>query len=105
VPGKSRWVTTSIARFDPDLDWPTDLDCQLVWSAQLISYDGKLESLPRSCLPDTAACSSPTRHVRCLATYHDHPGYAGGQRLHARYLAITNACLIQAHKTAVSLCA
>jgi len=25
VPGKLRWVTTSIARFDPDGDWPTDL--------------------------------------------------------------------------------
>eukprot|EP01127_Copromyxa_protea_P014406 TRINITY_DN4004_c0_g1_i10.p1 TRINITY_DN4004_c0_g1~~TRINITY_DN4004_c0_g1_i10.p1 ORF type:complete len:1490 (-),score=239.07 TRINITY_DN4004_c0_g1_i10:1700-6169(-) len=26
VPGRVRWVTTSIARFDPDVDWPEDLE-------------------------------------------------------------------------------
>ncbi|KXZ55787.1 hypothetical protein GPECTOR_2g1337 [Gonium pectorale] len=40
VPGKFRWVTTTIARFDPDVDWPTDLDCSLVWNTGLTSYDG-----------------------------------------------------------------
>lgn len=25
IPGKFRWATTSIARFDPDIDWPSDL--------------------------------------------------------------------------------
>ncbi|GIL54024.1 hypothetical protein Vafri_9574 [Volvox africanus] len=40
VPGKSRWVTTSIARFDPDVDWPTDLDCTLIWVTTLTAYDG-----------------------------------------------------------------
>ncbi|KAG2434214.1 hypothetical protein HXX76_007940 [Chlamydomonas incerta] len=40
VPGKARWVTTTIARFDADVDWPTDLDCELTWTAGLTSYDG-----------------------------------------------------------------
>jgi uncharacterized membrane protein YsdA (DUF1294 family) len=40
VPGKTRWVATSIARFDPDVDWPTDLDCSFVWNAGLRAYDG-----------------------------------------------------------------
>ena len=40
VPGKARWVTTSIARFDPDVDWPSDLDCSFVWNAALRAYDG-----------------------------------------------------------------
>ncbi|PNH12233.1 hypothetical protein TSOC_000852 [Tetrabaena socialis] len=40
VPGKSRWVTTTIFRFDPDVDWPTDLNCNLTWTAGLSTYDG-----------------------------------------------------------------
>ncbi|GLI68405.1 hypothetical protein VaNZ11_012792 [Volvox africanus] len=40
VPGRFRWVTTSIARFDPDVDWPTDLDCTLNWVTTLTAYDG-----------------------------------------------------------------
>ena len=40
-PGKFRWVTTSIARFDPDEDWPTDLDCTLAWDRGLASWDGE----------------------------------------------------------------
>ncbi|KAG2447335.1 hypothetical protein HYH02_007664 [Chlamydomonas schloesseri] len=40
VPGKVRWVTTTIARFDADVDWPTDLDCELSWTSDLTSYDG-----------------------------------------------------------------
>ncbi|GIL86136.1 hypothetical protein Vretimale_13856 [Volvox reticuliferus] len=40
MPGKFRWVTTSIARFDPDVDWPTDLDCNLNWATALTTYDG-----------------------------------------------------------------
>ena len=27
--------------FDPDVDWPTDLDCELTWNAGLTSYDGE----------------------------------------------------------------
>ncbi|KAG2494912.1 hypothetical protein HYH03_006847 [Edaphochlamys debaryana] len=43
VPGKARWVTTSITRLDPDEDWPTDLDCEFKWSTGLTSYDGKIQ--------------------------------------------------------------
>lgn len=39
IPGKTRWVTTSIARFDPDVDWPTDLDFNVVVEP-LVTFDG-----------------------------------------------------------------
>lgn len=40
--GKGRWVTTSIYRFDPNVErgWPTDLDCVLRLKEDLVSYDG-----------------------------------------------------------------
>lgn len=41
TPGRLRWVTTNIARFDPSIDWPTDLDCQFEWNKALKTYDGK----------------------------------------------------------------
>mmetsp|Transcript_41158 Transcript_41158/g.132449 ORF Transcript_41158/g.132449 Transcript_41158/m.132449 type:complete len:2416 (-) Transcript_41158:30-7277(-) len=40
VPGKIRWLSTSIARFDADVDWPTDLCFDLVLNPALKSYDG-----------------------------------------------------------------
>lgn len=40
VPGRGRWVTTNIARFDPSVDWPSDLACTFEWNATLSSYDG-----------------------------------------------------------------
>ncbi|GFR52004.1 hypothetical protein Agub_g14427 [Astrephomene gubernaculifera] len=40
MPGKTRWVTTTIARFDPDADWPSDLACDLRWNTSLETYDG-----------------------------------------------------------------
>eukprot|EP00798_Chlamydomonas_sp_ICE-L_P016462 gene16462-22683_t len=45
VPGKFRWVTTTIARWDVDLDWPTDLNCSLQWNDKLTSYDGMTVNL------------------------------------------------------------
>jgi hypothetical protein len=45
VPGRGRWVTTSIYRFDPAIDWPTDLACPLVWNSALRSFDGAPVSL------------------------------------------------------------
>jgi hypothetical protein len=36
-----RWVTTNIARFDPSVDWPTDLDCTFQWNRALRTYDGE----------------------------------------------------------------
>jgi hypothetical protein len=41
VPGQLRWATTYIARFDPDVAWPTDLDFNLIWNTNLTTYDGK----------------------------------------------------------------
>jgi hypothetical protein len=40
VPGRMRWVTTSIARFDPSVEWPPDLRCAFRWNAALEAYDG-----------------------------------------------------------------
>ena len=40
VPGHFYWVTTFIARFDPALDWPTDLKFDLVVDAALMAVDG-----------------------------------------------------------------
>jgi hypothetical protein len=39
VPGKLRWVTTSIARFDPTNEWPTDLDFS-VSVKNITTFDG-----------------------------------------------------------------
>jgi hypothetical protein len=41
-PGKFRWVTTTIARWDPDQEWPTDLGCSLALNTSLTTYDGEL---------------------------------------------------------------
>ncbi len=41
TPGRLRWVTTNIARFDPSVDWPTDLDCQFKWNTGLKGFDGE----------------------------------------------------------------
>ncbi len=43
TPGRLRWVTTNIARFDPSVDWPTDLSCAFVWNKNLKTYDGGCE--------------------------------------------------------------
>lgn len=40
VPGMARWVTTSIYRFDPSVNWPTDLACVFKWNAGLKTFDG-----------------------------------------------------------------
>jgi len=40
VPGLFRWVTTSIARWDPTIDWPPDLNCEFKWNTGLKAYDG-----------------------------------------------------------------
>ncbi|GFH16881.1 EGF-like domain-containing protein, partial [Haematococcus lacustris] len=39
-PGRFRWVTTTIARWDPDQEWPSDLDCTLLLNTSLTTYDG-----------------------------------------------------------------
>ncbi|KAG2489968.1 hypothetical protein HYH03_011597 [Edaphochlamys debaryana] len=45
VPGKARWVSTTIYRFDPDIEWPTDLDCEVEWNTGLKAWDGAKLSL------------------------------------------------------------
>ena len=42
VPGRARWVTTSILRFDPSADWATDLRCTLFVNPDLRAFDGTL---------------------------------------------------------------
>jgi hypothetical protein len=40
APGRLRWVTTNIARFDPVGPWPSDLDCEFKWNTALATFDG-----------------------------------------------------------------
>ncbi|KAF6261957.1 hypothetical protein COO60DRAFT_1458856 [Scenedesmus sp. NREL 46B-D3] len=40
MPGRLRWVTTNIARFDPLVEWPSDLACSFNWNKGLKSFDG-----------------------------------------------------------------
>ena len=40
IPGKLRWVTTYIVRFDPDIDWPLDLAFDVVINPELKAWDG-----------------------------------------------------------------
>lgn len=47
VDGYMRWVTTSIARFDTDGDWPYDLDVKIIWNTNLTTYDGRNVALDR----------------------------------------------------------
>ncbi|GMH43110.1 hypothetical protein BSKO_11032 [Bryopsis sp. KO-2023] len=38
--GRFRWVTTSIARWDPTTSWPPDLDTELIWNKELKTFSG-----------------------------------------------------------------
>lgn len=44
TPGRLRWVTTNIARFDPSVEWPSDLNCKFEWNKALKSYDGEAQN-------------------------------------------------------------
>jgi hypothetical protein len=48
IPGKFRWVTTSIARFDPDNSWKSDLEFTLSINSNLTAYDGTKIELTNS---------------------------------------------------------
>mmetsp|Transcript_52119 Transcript_52119/g.130917 ORF Transcript_52119/g.130917 Transcript_52119/m.130917 type:complete len:2340 (-) Transcript_52119:890-7909(-) len=41
IPGTTYWVTTSIARFDPAVDWPSDLEVTVKINRDLTSVSGK----------------------------------------------------------------
>jgi hypothetical protein len=49
--GKFRWVTTYIARFDLDDEWPTDLELELSVPTDLQCYDGARLDLANSVKP------------------------------------------------------
>lgn len=40
VPGRFRWVTTAIARFDPSIDWPAELKIEVAPVDGLTTFDG-----------------------------------------------------------------
>lgn len=42
IPGRFRWVTTYIARWDPDGSWPLDSELTLQWNKNLKTHDGNL---------------------------------------------------------------
>eukprot|EP01114_Cavostelium_apophysatum_P012830 TRINITY_DN2968_c0_g1_i5.p1 TRINITY_DN2968_c0_g1~~TRINITY_DN2968_c0_g1_i5.p1 ORF type:complete len:1393 (+),score=235.18 TRINITY_DN2968_c0_g1_i5:63-4241(+) len=60
IPGKFRWVTTSIFRFDPDIDWPTDLKFEVVFNPDFKSFDGA--SITQA--PRTYKYSTPNQKIR-----------------------------------------
>ena len=41
IPGRFRWVTTAIVRFDPIAQYWPDLDIKLTWNKNLTSFDGE----------------------------------------------------------------
>lgn len=49
------WCTPRAHRFDPGIDWPTDLECAFQLNASLTSYDGKrlLPAITQRLLPLT----------------------------------------------------
>lgn len=51
MPGRFRWVTTTIARFDPEVQWPSDLSCTFKWNSALITYDGGAHRHLRAPMP------------------------------------------------------
>ncbi|EOD42089.1 hypothetical protein EMIHUDRAFT_194798 [Emiliania huxleyi CCMP1516] len=58
VAGSVRWVTTSIARFDPDERWPTDLHLSVGVKPGLTSYEG-LRTRAWSCTFRTPSTGAP----------------------------------------------
>lgn len=75
VAGSVRWVTTSIARFDPAVDWPTDLSLSVRVKPSLVSYAGL--TLDRSTNPTHAFSTPPL-------------GMSAGRVRSALALAVTN---------------
>jgi hypothetical protein len=65
VPGKLRWVTTYIARFDPDIDWPLDLKFELVVNPTLTAWD----STRLTSSDSNSARSIRTGSLRCANTF------------------------------------
>lgn len=61
VPGRLRWVTTNIARFDPSVDWPPDLACTFAWNRGLRAYDGATLQLGADVPPSTRLQTQPLR--------------------------------------------
>ena len=66
VPGKFRWVSSSIARFDPSVDWPTDLEAlQVTFNLRLQSVSGKsLQTTPKPLQLSTAPLHYWVQEVR-----------------------------------------
>lgn len=46
IPGRWRWVTTSIIRFDPSEDWPAELNFELQLKDNAIGYGGATLAAP-----------------------------------------------------------
>ncbi|CAK8986322.1 unnamed protein product [Durusdinium trenchii] len=66
VPGHLRWVSSSTARFDPFVDWPSDLkDVTLQFNTRLKSVSGKsLKEFPKMRHFSTAPLTFWVREVR-----------------------------------------
>uniref|UniRef100_A0A0G4H4R2 Uncharacterized protein n=1 Tax=Chromera velia CCMP2878 TaxID=1169474 RepID=A0A0G4H4R2_9ALVE len=65
VAGTVYWVTTSIARFDPDFDWPTDLKVAVRLNRSLRSASG--QKLLEEGLPEDREFLTPTQTLRVIS--------------------------------------
>ncbi|GIL68720.1 hypothetical protein Vafri_21968 [Volvox africanus] len=68
-PGKLRWVTTSIARYDPSEPWPSGLECNLIWNTALKTFDGVPLQLGN--IPAISPLYSPSLYVMHTVVYSD----------------------------------
>ncbi|CAJ1383221.1 unnamed protein product, partial [Effrenium voratum] len=71
VPGRLHWVSSSIARFDPSVDWPTDL------KELIVTFNSALKSVSGKTLT-----KAPKRH-----SFSTHPLDYWVRRVHSKMLA------------------
>ncbi|GMH46152.1 hypothetical protein BSKO_14120 [Bryopsis sp. KO-2023] len=58
IAGRFRWVTTYIARWDPEDGWPLDMDIQFEWNKKLTTHDGL--PLRLGVVPERLNLTTPT---------------------------------------------
>ncbi|GMH44585.1 hypothetical protein BSKO_12537 [Bryopsis sp. KO-2023] len=67
IPGRFRWVTTYIARWDPDENWPLDSEVKFTLNKRLRTHDGILfqsEGNPGSVILSTPSLRMDIRNVK-----------------------------------------
>ena len=68
LPPRPRWVTTSIARFDPDAAWSDGLACNVSVNPALRAWDSTLINLPDPKL-SSHQVTTPQKHTKTQNTH------------------------------------